>query len=993
MTAMSNSGARRSLLIAFTLSGFSGLIYESLWTHYLKLFLGHAAYAQTLVLAIFMGGLAVGSWTASRRSRVWVNLLRAYALAEFGIGLVALLFHPVFIAITDLAFTQVLPALNSPGAVTLFKWILGSAMILPQSIVLGMTFPLMAGGFMRIHRERPGASIALLYFCNSIGGAVGVLVSGFYLVPHLGLAGTGIVAGVINLALASVVWRVATGTQQSGAPEESAEDASAARPEADAPFLVLVAVSLLTGTASFIYEIGWTRMLSLVLGSSTQAFELMLSAFILGLALGGLWIRRQIDTLANPFRFLGFVQIGMGALALATLALYTSMFLVMRWLIATLPKTDLGYLTFNFASHAIAMVIMLPATFLAGSTLPLITLILVRSRRGESSIGSVYGANTVGAIAGVLFAVHVGLPMLGLKYVIAAGAGLDMALGLMLLWRDRARSSRGLALPAAVAVVAMAVILAAVQFDTRLMVSGVFRTNQQALSDAAAIVFHRDGKTATVAVTDDGINVAIRTNGKIDASVNVAESAPPSLDEPTQVLSGALPLLLHPSARRAINVGLGSGMTSHVLLSAPSLEAVDTVEIERAMVEGAERFLPRNTRTYTDPRSNIIIDDAKTYLSTYDRRYDIIISEPSNPWVSGTASLFSNEFYRVARRHLAPDGVFVQWLQLYEFDIDLVASVLKALGQHFDDYAIYVPARGDILIVAVVGRSVPEPSTGIDANPEFKALLRRVNIRTPQDLATRKIADKRLLQPWLATVAIPANSDYRPTLDHRANRARFLDTDAQSLEQLAFGPLPFGAFLSGKKSQWQSTDLTYVGSSPLYLHLTAMQVRDRLMKRAAPVDRPGAWPGGVTPAQLADNLLSNCQKAATYADRRLASFRAGWPLAAFLQPLELEAVWPQFESLPCVSQMDQAGTNLVRLFKAVGRREPREMALATEPLLAAEPAGSELRSYAFGAALIGRYTSGDVRGARELLTQGESSAGRWGFLFRVIAAHVAGSGA
>src|SRR5688500_10649327 len=147
---------------------------------------------------------------------------------------------------------------------------------------------------------RLGGSVALLYFCNSVGGAIGVLASGFYLVPRLGLAGTGSVAGVINLALASVVWRVATGKRRLDVTDKNAESESAARPLVDAPYRTLVAVSLLTGTASFIYEIGWTRMLSLVLGSSTQAFELMLSAFILGLAMGGLWIRRQIDTLANP---------------------------------------------------------------------------------------------------------------------------------------------------------------------------------------------------------------------------------------------------------------------------------------------------------------------------------------------------------------------------------------------------------------------------------------------------------------------------------------------------------------------------------------------------------------------------------------------------------------------------------------------------------------------------------------------------------------------
>ncbi len=520
---MQSATNRRLLLLAFALSGFAGLIYESLWTHYLKLFLGHAAYAQTLVLGIFMGGLAAGSFISSRHSARWTNLLRGYALAEAAIGVVAVLFHPIFVAATEAAHTQIFPALASPVAVTLFKWLLAGALILPQSVVLGMTFPLMAGGFIRTYPARPGASLALLYFCNSIGGAVGVLASAFYLIPRLGLPGTSMVAGGINLVLACTVWWV-TAARPHRATDDIAAPEERSRPFTEAPYRLLIAVSLLTGTASFVYEIAWTRMLSLVLGSSTQAFELMLSAFILGLAFGGLWIKRRIDALANPIRFLGGVQMAMGALALATLALYGWMFPLMRWLTDTLPRNDSGYVAFNLASHAIAMAVMLPATFFAGSTLPLITFALVRSRHGEASIGTVYGANTVGAIVGVVLAVHIGLPMLGLKYLVSAGAVLDMGLGIALLAIDPARVARAVPVSMAAAVLWLAVVLAGVQFDTRMMASGVFRANQGVLTATSDVVFYRDGKTATVAVSDDGVHVAIRTNGKIDASVKAGRA-------------------------------------------------------------------------------------------------------------------------------------------------------------------------------------------------------------------------------------------------------------------------------------------------------------------------------------------------------------------------------------------------------------------------------------------------------------------------------------
>jgi hypothetical protein len=174
----------------------------------------------------------------------------------------------------------------------------------------------------------------------------------------------------------------------------------------------MLGVAALTGAASFIYEIGWIRMLSLVLGSSTHAFELMLSAFILGLAFGGLWIKRRIDDIAAPEKFLGVVQVAMGLLALATLVVYGRTFELMQWLFGVLARNDSGYAMFNLGSHLIALVVMFPAAFCAGMTLPLITHALLQRGAGERAIGAVYAANTVGAIVGVFAAVHVGLPAL-----------------------------------------------------------------------------------------------------------------------------------------------------------------------------------------------------------------------------------------------------------------------------------------------------------------------------------------------------------------------------------------------------------------------------------------------------------------------------------------------------------------------------------------------------------------------------------------------------
>ena len=240
-----------ALLVAFTLSGFTGLIYESIWSHYLKLFLGHSAYAQTLVLAIFMGGMAIGAWLVGRRSSKWRNLLLAYALVEVLIGIFGLVFHPVFDAFLGWSLGIAIPSIDSPASIQVFKWTTGALLILPQSVLLGMTFPLISGGLIRLAPERRGEFLSLLYFTNCLGAATGVLVSGFLLIRTVGLPGTLLTAGLLNILLAVAVWLLSKGSPAASVPEQTPE----ARSRAAGSVAWLLASALMTGVASFLYEI------------------------------------------------------------------------------------------------------------------------------------------------------------------------------------------------------------------------------------------------------------------------------------------------------------------------------------------------------------------------------------------------------------------------------------------------------------------------------------------------------------------------------------------------------------------------------------------------------------------------------------------------------------------------------------------------------------------------------------------------------------------
>lgn len=948
---------RAKLLLLFTLSGFSGLIYESIWTHYLKLFLGHAAYAQSLVLAIFMGGMALGAWaTAGRADRVG-DPLRAYALVEAVVGVLALLFHPIFVGATGFAHETLFGVLNGPVAVMTAKWGLAALLILPQSILLGATFPLMSAGLLRRCPERPGSSLALLYFTNSLGGVIGVLASGFLLIGALGLPGTLALAGAINLLLALVVWRLAQAKADRAAvtaPPSVSSDAQGLL-----PFLLVAA--LVTGAASFIYEIGWLRLLSLVLGASTHGFELMLAAFILGLALGGLWIRGRIDRLANPLSFLGWVQIAMGMLALATLAFYAQSFDVMAWLMNKLDRTLMGYALFNLSSHGIALAVMLPATFCAGTTLPLITFLLLRAGQGEGAIGRVYGANTVGGIIGVVAAVHIGFPYLGLKGMMAAGAALDMALGVALLARSRGYALAGAGGAAGLAV--MAAVLLFVEPHSAKMASGVYRGLGLIVAEKGQVLGRMDGKTATVHLTGKrDQEIAIRTNGKADASISVAPGGRASADESTMILLGALPLLSHPEARLAANIGFGSGLTSHVLLASPGIERLDTIEIEPAMVEMAKIFQPRNRRVYEDPRSRIVFDDAKTHLAAERTRYDVIVSEPSNPWVSGVAGLFSVEFYRLATRHLAPGGLFVQWLQLYETDIGLVTTVLKALGTVFSDYVVYAANEGDLVILASPQGRVPDLKDRRLKEPDLARELDRIGIASVDDVLWHRIGDKALFAPFLAEYPLGANSDFDPVLDQGAVRERFLRRNARDLISSALEPLPVLEMLGLRPPAATPTRVSARDAFAVTrMAAIALSVREAARSLGGDPLQTAAATGLGHEGAAGIRLLEACRKFQEGGDKVYLLYEIALKAAPYLRPDEMASIWAVVESLGCGSRLSPVERMWLDLFKAVSDRDARRMADTAQRLLdAGGPALTPARrKYAVATVMLGELVLGN----------------------------------
>jgi len=950
--------SRAAFYVLFTASGFAGLIYQSIWTHYLKLFLGHAAYAQSLVLIVFMGGMAAGAAFAGRRSARIANPLLGYAAAEAAIGLFALTFHVVFEAVTDWSYASLLPALGTASGALAAKLVVSCLLILPQSVLLGMTFPLMSAGLVRAQPGSSGESISMLYFTNSLGAAVGVLGSGFVLISAVGLPGTLQSAGVINLVLALVVWLIARPIRNPALTPRDDAEPGAAR--------LLIAVAFLTGLASFIYEIAWIRMLSLVLGASTHSFELMLSTFILGLALGGLAVRKLVDSHAHPERLLGWVQVAMGLLALSTLVVYDRTFELMEFLMRGLARTEAGYALYNLTGQLVAALVMLPATICAGMTLPLITGALLRRGAGESAIGRVYAWNTFGAIAGVLAAVHIGLPMLGLKGAMVAASLLDAALGLLLLYLY-GPSRRALEFAAGLCAASFLSVAIGFELDANKMTAGVFRHGELASSRDAKILYKKDGKTATVHLVEYPGATSLRTNGKSDGSVNMEKDGAPGSDEVTMVLTGALPLALKPEAQSAAVIGIGTGLTMHTLLQSLLIDRVETVEIEAAMAEAARGFMPRNSSAFADPRGTIHIDDAKTFFSTHNRRYDIVISEPSNPWVSGVASLFTTEFYRRIRTHLNPGGMLVQWFQLYEIDPSLLASVMLSLGSEFQHYAVYAPSDHDLLIVASQ-TPLPRVDARVFEQPGVAKELWRIGVLSAGDLDARYIGRRATLEPLFASYGIAANSDYYPVLDLNAARHRFIEKSATDVVGMLNLGVPMLEMLEPGAARRPVNPL-YEGAGHFERvgnTRVAAYIRDFFLARTPPE------PLGIS-AQLQKDIelvklrLVDCRDARDRDVWLHSVLRMARELNPYLPPEDATRVWDLMVHSPCVGTLHEFQRRWLRMFSAVGSRDARQMAELGSLLLATQKElSNDAVAYLLMAGMSGYLAGGQPEHARQL---------------------------
>jgi predicted membrane-bound spermidine synthase len=786
----------------FCLSGAVALVYESLWSRYLKLFLGHSSYGQIVTLIVFMGGLGLGSFLAARALPRVRHPFLAYARIELIVAVFGFAFHPAYELLSGWFFKHA-AGFQVGGTVLSAVIQVGLCLLLtlPFATLLGMTFPLLATGMIRHFRDGGKASLPLLYFGNSLGGAAGILLCSYWLVSAFGTHGALQMAALGNLVVGGGFYVL----HRMGLTGEVTIDEEASGPGA-APLLegtdkapdpriaLWLFVAAGTGLASFVYEVGWIRLLSLILGSSTHSFDAMISAFILGLACGGLFVKKILHRCHGDLApVLGVIQVLMGCFAALSLYLYRPLFDAVRDSHALFAKTEQAYPLYSVYKYLLCLALMFPAAFCAGMTLPLITWRLVRDTGRESFTGLVYGWNTIGSIVGAALGGLILIPLLQLKWTIFAGAALDILLGLILLavsFRASTRTHQNrvfapLALRgAALALVAVALLPAFwTEFDPGLLASGKFRAATANSPRQPEVIAIRHGRTATISVGRSGDIRYIATNGKSDGALYLGtekKAIPTVGDEATVAHLAVLPMLTRSGDYDAAVIGMGTGMTAHYLLGDHRLQSLDLIEIEGEVVKLAKHFQPRNERIWSDPRLNLVIDDAKRHFYTKRKQYDLIISEPSNPWVSGVAGLFTKEFYGHLRHFLKPGGVLVQWVHGYEFRDDLLVSIFSALDTfgHFEVYR--VPRNsGDFIIVAGEGPVDFINGDELARNSVLREEFARLGAELDEFGPGNFIASSKTLRPILDTYEALANSDYFPYVEQHAESAFYTSNRVQ----------------------------------------------------------------------------------------------------------------------------------------------------------------------------------------------------------------------
>lgn len=744
---------RATVLAIFFISGASALLYQVAWLKYLGLVFGNTVHAAATLIAVFLAGLGLGGYLFGR-VLTRVRPLVLYAVLEAVIGAIGA-FSPNAFALLDDLYVAAYPAVGaSPLLLALLRVGASAAFLLPPTILMGATLPVLVRYFSG-ERLASGRAVSALYSANTFGATAGVALSGFVLIPRVGLIATIAIAVALNFGLAAVSTFLAWRTRSSLPAEPPSMEEPVSGPIAAWGAVV---AAFLMGLSSIADEVFWSRILVLHLGSSVYAYALMLFCFLIGLALGSALVYRIIER-ANLERLLAFLELSLAA-ALALQIHYLTRFAdVLGWLaVATAAQGASG--TFLVLLLATLSALLVP-TALMGATFPVVVKIysLAAEKSESRSVGVIYLANTIGSILGSLLAGFLLIRLLGSQNGLFLMAAINLVLGLWFLLAGRRASQPALA-GAALAVGAVVLSFFFARPNQVILSAGMFVTSN------APVLLFREDVSATVTLRQLGPeSLSLELNG-----VNVAGTAPDLVG--TQKLQGHLPLLIHPDPKRVLHIGFGSGGTAWAVSRHP-VEQIVIAEISPEVLEVSGSALREvNHGVLEDPRVRVEINDGRNFVLAAPEVFDVILSDSIHPRYAGNGSLYTKDYFELCRAKLAPDGVISMWLPMYSLTQRNFVMVLRAFRDVFPNTTVwYVPNTPNAFTI-VIGRMEegPIPLDRIEQRltGEVASELAEIGIDDPYDIATALLLTPAGVERL--TDGTPPHVDDLPAVEYESGR-------------------------------------------------------------------------------------------------------------------------------------------------------------------------------------------------------------------------------
>ncbi len=708
----------RNILILFFISGFTALVFEVVWAKQACLIFGNTTLASAAVIAAFMTGLALGSHLFGKvADKHPKSSLRLYALLEGGIGLFALCFPflirllvPVYKAVYLSYYDQFLK-------ISMIRFALSFFVLIFPTTLMGGTLPLLSR-YLCKNADSMKENISKLYSMNLFGAMTGSFVSGFIMISAFGLYASSFIAASLNLGIFFyMTWHL---KERKRADSEglSGQAESVSMPLEEGNKLLdkktiklIIGLMLIHGFNAFVIQICWTRTMGLVLGSSTYAFSAVLVTFLAGLGLGTYAIsriaRKQINiSLGN----IGFMEIAVGASVLLFVPVFEWLIYFFVKIFPIIQSSVLLVFMTQFIFCAVAMIV---PTFLMGLVFPATLAYLGNPKSIGRIVGTTYAANTLGGVLGCFFAAFFFISNFGIIGSLRMVSFLSMIVGFVVVLAASERLKlKSNAVKATLAVVVSS-FLFFYSWDMNMFSSGVFiyaaswgreislskTMLQKAMGAGKNLIYYKDGISSTISVLQYDLPgskstikaKSLRVNGKTDAST-IGDMA-------TQLYLGYIPLFAHPEPKEVLVIGLGAGVTLGTVTQFPSVQHIECVEIEPAVIEANRYFTVENNYALQDPRVKLIVGDGRNHISFGSKKYDVIISEPSNPWISGVSNLFSQENYRSALDKLNPDGIYCQWFHAYQMSKEDYVMIMNTFASVFPQVNLFKVGGSDYFML------------------------------------------------------------------------------------------------------------------------------------------------------------------------------------------------------------------------------------------------------------------------------------------------------